>query len=127
VDPIILRFNIAILIFIILIPFTTDISGAYDGVLIAVLLFHANILIIGALFLGLWTYICRCSYLSGEIFDAAMAGERFWLLATVPSVAILGIAVSFFSPPYSLLTYLLVPILTAIRKRSLRNLEQKNV
>ncbi|MDO9034578.1 MAG: TMEM175 family protein, partial [Methanoregula sp.] len=32
VNPTILRFNIAILIFIVLIPFTTDVSGAYDGV-----------------------------------------------------------------------------------------------
>jgi len=120
VDPTILRFNVAILIFIVLIPFTTDVSGAYDGVLIAVLLFHANILIIGALFLGQWMYICRCSQLCDAEFNVATEGTRFWLLATIPSIAILGIGVAFFSPPYSLLVYLLVPIIIAIRGKSSR-------
>ena len=51
VNPAILWLNIAILIFIVMIPFTTDVSGDYDGVQIAVLLFHVNFLAIGALFL----------------------------------------------------------------------------
>jgi len=116
VDPTILRFNIAILIFIVLIPFTTDVAGAYDGVRIAVLLFHVNILIVGALFLGQWMYICRGRHLCDPEFDAATEGNRFWLPATIPSVAILGILVAFFSPPYSLLAYLLVPFIVIIRR-----------
>jgi uncharacterized membrane protein len=116
VDPTILRFNIAILIFIVLIPFTTDVAGAYDGVRIAVLLFHVNILIVGALFLGQWMYICRCSHLCDAEFDSATKRNRFLLLATIPSVAILGIVVAFFSPPYSLLVYLLVPFIFTIRQ-----------
>jgi uncharacterized membrane protein len=115
VDPTILRFNIAILIFIVLIPFTTDLAGAYDGVRIAVLLFHVNILIVGALFLGQWMYICRCSHLCDAEFDSATKRTRFRLLATIPSVAILGIVVAFFSPPYSLLVYLLVPFISIVR------------
>jgi uncharacterized membrane protein len=116
VDPTILRFNIAILIFIVLIPFTTDVAGAYDGVRIAVLLFHVNILIVGALFLGQWMYIGRCSHLCDAEFDSATKRKRFRLLANIPSVAILGIAVAFFSPPFSLLVYLLVPFILTIRQ-----------
>jgi uncharacterized membrane protein len=115
VDPTILRFNITILIFIVLIPFTTDVAGAYDGVRIAVLLFHVNILIVGALFLCQWMYICRCSHLCDAEFDSATKSPRFRLLATIPSVAILGIVVAFFSPPYSLLVYLLVPLIIIVR------------
>lgn len=125
VDPTILRFNIAILIFIVLIPFNTDVSGAYDGVLIAVLLFHANILILGGLFLGHWAYICRRSHLSDADFDCDNEGAQFWILATVPSVAILGILVAFFSPPYSLLVYPLIPIITVIRRIFSGRLKQK--
>ena len=116
VDPTILRFNIAILIFIVLIPFTTDVAGAYDGVRIAVLLFHVNILIVGALFLGQWMYICRCHHICDTDFDIAIEGKRFRLLATIPSVAFLGILVAFFSPPYSLSAYLLVPFIVIIRR-----------
>jgi uncharacterized membrane protein len=117
VDPTILRFNIAILIFIVLIPFTTDVSGAYDGVMIAVLLFHLNIMIVGGLFLGQWLYICRSSHICDPGFELANEENRFWLLATVPSVAILGMVVAVFSPPYSLLVYLLVPIINAMGKK----------
>ena len=116
VDPTILRFNIAILIFIVLIPFTTDMAGAYDRVRIAVLLFHVNILIVGALFLGQWMYICRCHHICDTDFDIAIEGKRFRLLATIPSVAFLGILVAFFSPPYSLSAYLLVPFIVIIRR-----------
>jgi len=126
VNPTILRFNIAILIFIVLIPFTTDVSGAYDGVMIAVLLFHINILIVGGLFLCHWMYICRCNHLCDTEFDIAKEGYRFWILASVPSVAILGIVVAFFSPSDSLLVYLLVPITTAIRGMLSKRLEQKS-
>lgn len=111
VDPTILRFNIATLIFIVLIPFTTDMAGAYDGVRIAVLLFHVNILIVGSLFLGQWMYIGRCSHLCDAEFESAAKRDRLILLATIPFVAILGIAVAFFSPQFSLLVYLLVPFI----------------
>ncbi|PKL58629.1 MAG: hypothetical protein CVV34_01470 [Methanomicrobiales archaeon HGW-Methanomicrobiales-5] len=116
VDPAILRFNVAILIFIVLIPFSTDVSGAYDGVRVAVLLLHVNILILGALFLGHWMYLCRSCHLCDEEFDAHTEG-RSWILATVPAVAIFGIVVAFFSPGYSLLVYLLIPVIAVIRKR----------
>ena len=126
VDPTILRFNIAILIFIVLIPFTTDVSGAYDGVMIAVLLFHLNLLIVGGLFLCHWMYICRCNHLCEAEFDIANKGERFWILATVPFVAFLGIVVAFFSPPFSLMVYLLEPIINVIRGILSKRMEQKS-
>ncbi len=127
VNPTILRFNIAILIFIVLIPFTTDVSGVYDGVIIAVILFHANLLIVGSLFLGQWTYICRSNHLCDTEFDIAKERSRFWILVTVPSVAFFGIVVAFYSPPYSLLVYLLIPFIIAIQRKSPGHLEQKSM
>ena len=127
VNPTILRFNIATLIFIVLIPFTTDVSGVYDGVIIAVILFHANLLIVGSLFLGQWTYICRSNHLCDTEFDIAKERSRFWILVTVPSVAFFGIVVAFYSPPYSLLVYLLIPFIIAIQRKSPGHLEQKSM
>ena len=127
VNPTILRFNVATLIFIVLIPFTTDVSGVYDGVIIAVILFHANLLIVGALFLGQWTYICRSNNLCDTEFDIAKERSRFWILVTVPSVAFFGIVVAFYSPPYSLLVYLLIPVIIAIQGKSSGHREQKNM
>ncbi len=125
IDPSVLRYNIAILIFIVLIPFTSDVSGTYDGVLIAVLLFHVNILIIGGLFLGHWLHICQCDSLCDRKLASGEGGYRFWILAAVPSIAFIGIIVAFISPPYSLVVYLLVPVIIAIRgKKSLRYQEK---
>lgn len=121
VNPTILRFNVAILIFIVLIPFTTDVSGAYDGILIAVLLFHVNLLIVGSLFLGQWMYICRRDHLCSTEFDINMERYRFWILVTVPSIAFLGIVMAYFSPPYSLLVYILIPVIIAIRGKPSRD------
>lgn len=116
VDPVILRFNVAILIFIVLIPFNTDVAGNYDGVMVAVVLFHVNILLLGALFAAQWRYITQSSHLCDTKFDAVSQAKRFWLLATIPSVAFLGVVISLFSPPYSLLVYLLVPVMAIVRK-----------
>jgi uncharacterized membrane protein len=127
VNPAILRFNVAILIFIVLIPFTTDVSGAYDGIMIAVLLFHVNLLIVGSLFLGQWMYICRRNHLCDTEFDIAKERYRFWILVTVPSVAFLGIVVAFFSPSFSLLVYLLIPVIIAIWGKSPGHHEQKSI
>jgi len=116
VDPTVLSLNIAILIFIVLIPFTTDIAGSYDRVEIAVILFHTNILLLGALFVAHGKYLTQSSHLCGAGSDMQSREKRFWFLATTPSVAILGIAVSVFSPPYSMMVYLLIPIIFLIRK-----------
>jgi len=127
VNPAILRFNVAILIFIVLIPFTTDVSGAYDGIIIAVLLFHVNLLIVSSLFLGQWMYICRRNHLCDTEFDLAKERYRFWILVTVPSVAFLGIVVAFFSPSNSLLVYILIPVIIAILGKTPGHHEQKSM
>lgn len=127
VDPTILSLNVAILIFTVLIPFSTDVAGNYDRVEIAVIIFHANILILGALFVAHWKYISRSTHLCDAEFDVASQEKRFWILATIPAVAIFGILVSFFSPPYSLLVYIIALIIFIIRGRISRYREQKKM
>ena len=125
VDPTILSLNVAILIFIVLIPFTTDVAGTYDRVEIAVILFHTNILIIGALFVAHWRYLSRSSHLCDTEFDPASQKKRFWFLATIPIIAILGIGIAVFSPAYSLLVYILALIIIVIKRKFSTYHEQK--
>lgn len=125
VDPTILSLNVAILIFIILIPFTTDVAGNYDRVEIAVVLFHTNILIIGALFVAHWRYLSQSSHLCDTEFDPASQKKRFWFLATIPIIAVLGIGISVFSPAYSLLVYVLALIIIVIKRKFSTYPEQK--
>ncbi len=118
VDPTVLSLNVAILIFIVLIPFTTDIAGNYDRVEIAVILFHTNILLLGALFVAHGKYISQNCHLCSAGSQTPLPEKRFWFLATTPGVAIIGIVISFFSPPYSMMVYILIPIIFGIRKIS---------
>jgi len=118
VNPTLLWLNIIILISIVLIPFTTNLAGDYMGAQIAVLLFHLNFLTIGLLFLIHWNYLSRSHNLSGTGLDPMTASQRFRLLSVMPGCAILGIALSFFSPPVSLVPYLFIPVLIIINRRS---------
>jgi uncharacterized membrane protein len=110
VDPKLLWINIFLLIFIVLIPFSTDIAGDYPDVAIAVLSFHINILIVGLLFWVHWLHIAGSSHLRNLFPDKATI--RLGMLQTVliPSVALCAILVSFLSPPGSLLVYLFAPV-----------------
>ena len=48
--------NVAILMFVALIPFSTDLVGDYSGTTIAQMFFAGNLLVLGMLFLGNWVY-----------------------------------------------------------------------
>jgi uncharacterized membrane protein len=110
VDPMLVRLNLLILAFIVFMPFTTNISGDYSEVLVAVDLFHANMFIIGMLFLCQWYYLVHNPGItSGEITPiAASTGMRRGIV--LPIVALLSIGVAFFSPSHSMMCYLLLPL-----------------
>ncbi|WAC05168.1 MAG: TMEM175 family protein [Methanoregula sp.] len=114
IDPLLVRLNLLILAFIVLMPFTTNLSGDYSNVPIAVDLFHFNMLIIGTLFLCQWYYLVHHPKItSAEIstIDAANGIRRGMVM---PFVAMLGICVSFFSPSNSMICYLLIPVLFVV-------------
>lgn len=97
----VLWLNIFILIFVVLVPFSTNISGDYSHVLIAPLIFHLNMLALGVLFLIQWQYIIRRPALlvapvhPGRVQDAVM--ERFAIILS----AVSGIVLLFIGVPFS--------------------------
>ena len=54
VNKVVLWLNVLILIFVVLVPFSTNLSGTYSHVPIAPLIFHANMLVLSCLFLVQW-------------------------------------------------------------------------
>jgi uncharacterized membrane protein len=123
VDDRLIWINILLLFFIVLIPFTTSISGDYDNVLEAVLLFHINILCTSVLLTFVWLYIRKHSEdlndgkgLEKGLRDPETAG-MFRALA-IPAVTILAIVVSFVDPSKSMWCYLIIPVIMAIIERS---------
>jgi uncharacterized membrane protein len=109
IDSRVLWLNIGILICIVLVPFTTSVSGDYSDVQIAVVLFHLNLLAIGLFFAAHWYYITHTPRLVEPAISeqSARCGSRKSFVT--PVVALIGIALSFVFPGYSMLTYLLIP------------------
>jgi uncharacterized membrane protein len=105
----VLWLNIFILIGIVLVPFTTSVSGDYSDVPIAVILFHVNLLAIGLLFLVHWCYI---THVPGLIEPPVDERTIWWGIIrgfVTPVVAVTAIILALFVPSYSTLTYLLIP------------------
>ena len=116
VDPVLIRINLLILAFIAFMPFTTNLSGDYSHVPIAVDLFHANLFIIGTLFLCQWYYLVHNPGITSAEISTTAAANGMRRGMVLPLVALLAIGVSFFSPSYSMMCYLLIPLVfVAIR------------
>jgi len=115
VDKVVLWLNILILIFVVLVPFSTNLSGDYPHVPIAPLIFHANMLILSCLFLVHWQYIIRQpALLTGpihpdRILDAVM--DRVPIIIA----ALVGMAVVLANGPISsMYMYLIFPLLMRV-------------
>lgn len=110
VDRVLLWLNILILIFVVLVPFSTNLSGDYSQVQIACIVFHVNMIVLGILFFIQWQYIIRrpsllnMSVPPSRAHDSALYRFSFILAAGI------GIIVTFYSPSFSMLSYLVVPL-----------------
>ncbi len=115
VDERLLWINILLLFFIVLIPFTTSLSGDYDNVLIAVLLFHLNLLV-ASFILTLQVFYIKRNY---SVLNPGV-DENAWNITfhprnvTLPIVAMIAIGVSFLSPHMSLWCYLLLFVINPV-------------
>ena len=109
VDDRLIWINITFLFFIVLIPFTTTISGDYSNVLEAVLFFHGNILVASLLLTLILGYInhqsAKLNPHGGELGMKGM-GRAFIL----PVTALIAIAMSFVSTDASFWCYAIVPL-----------------
>jgi uncharacterized membrane protein len=103
--------NIGILMFVALVPFSTDVAGDYSNQTIAELLFSGNLLILGLFFLLNWVYSCY----NHRLVDADL-GRRAIFRGTIrncitPVVAAMSMIVALFIPRWGLTVYLLIPVI----------------
>ena len=117
VDPALVRINLLILAFVVLMPFTTNISGDYSDVQIAVVLFHANMFVLGLLFLIHWYYLTRNPRLTSAEISRQAAANGIRRALVVLFVSWLGLVISFASPSWSMAAYMLIlPMFFIIRR-----------
>ncbi len=109
VDRILIRINILVLFFIVLIPFTTSLSGDYTNVLEAVLLFHVNLLLASLSLTAMWAYIYRHSAkLAPTMAPPVKKGIERALV--MPLVILCAIGASFVDTYASMWCYALLPL-----------------
>jgi len=108
--------NILFLFFIVLIPFSTWVSGDYPDFLPTVLLFHLNLLVASLILTFMWYYIRR-NFGKFSPGEERHSGEGLERAFTIHAVILLAIAVSFISPHASMWCYMLMPVSLIVQKR----------
>jgi uncharacterized membrane protein len=103
--------NIGILMFVALVPFTTDVAGDYSRQTLAELLFSGNLLILGLLFLLNWTYACGHHRLVDEDLGRRTIFRGVLRSCILPCVAAVSMIVALFIPRWGLTVYLLIPVI----------------
>ena len=109
--------NIVFLMFVALMPFSTDLLGDHTDDPMSGVFFGTNLLILGCLSLWNWSYATKDHRLVDRSLDpqqVALAKKRG---IVIPLVATLAIGLSLIVPQFSSYVYLLIPILHAVVER----------
>lgn len=109
-----LWFNILLLAFICLIPFSASILSDFNTNPIAASIFNGNMLIIGLLFMLNWNYATKNHRLVPEDYtkERIVKGKMNTLIFI--AVSIIAITIGIFTPENSGWAFLLIPILKAV-------------
>jgi uncharacterized membrane protein len=103
--------NIGILMFVALMPFSTDVNGDYSGNMLAQILFSGNLLVLGLLFLLNWWYACYHHRLVAPDLGREIIMRGIRRGSIVPVIAFISIILSLFIPRHALWVYLLIPVI----------------
>lgn len=106
--------NIAILMFVALIPFSTDLVGDYSGTTIAEMFFAGNLLVLGMLFLGNWVYATRRHRLVENDMSETVVVQGIRRNLIAPAISLVVIGLSVVIPEWSLWLYVSIPIILAL-------------
>jgi uncharacterized membrane protein len=122
VDPVIMRITLFILACVVLMPFTTNVSGDYSDARFAVDLFHVNMFSLGLLFLIHWWYLTRNPDITSVAISSREASTGMYGSLVTPLISALAFLLSFISPSWSMATYLLIiPCNAIVRRYGQRN------
>ena len=96
--------NIVWLLFIALIPFSTNLVGDYGYLTVPMIFFNLNLLIIGVLCSINWYYADYKNFID-ESMNRELINSRKKLNLALPVLALIAIALSFIIPSYCTLVY----------------------
>jgi uncharacterized membrane protein len=112
--------NFFALMFVVLIPFSTSLEGHFPDNTLATLIFNTNMLAVGVIYYLLWHYATwDYRLVEREVFDENRIRISRQRAMVMPLVALLAIALTFVSPGWSSMAYMLIPlVLVGIERRA---------
>jgi uncharacterized membrane protein len=117
VDSGMMRITLFILACVVLMPFTTSISGRYSEVQVAVNIFHINMFCLGLFFLIQWWYVTRNPDVTSVAISSRDASMGMYRALITPVVSAVGFIFSYVNPSWSMSAYLLIIPGVAIVRR----------
>jgi len=111
--------NIACLLFVALLPFSTALAGDYPDTPLAAIVFEANLLTIGLLILLIWNYATVGRRLVERSLDESVVILHTRRSLIIPVISAIGILLALAGSTWSTAVYLLsVPFLLVIQRYS---------
>lgn len=95
------------LLFIALIPFSTNFVSHYGDHVLPMLFFNLNMFIIGIFYILIWTYASKMDYLHENV-DRKKIEEVNRMNYVLPIVALIAICLTFIKPSWSPYSYFLI-------------------
>lgn len=116
IDARLLWINLMLMMFVTLIPFTTNLAGDYGDIQIGILPLEINILMMTLIFGYQWSYaISRPQLLRYELNPSEVARSRERHIVQI-AISLAAIGISFFSPTWSTLPYIILPYIFISRR-----------
>ena len=109
VDTRLLWINIITLMFVALMPFSTDIAGDFSDEVAAEVFFAGNVMALGLLLLANWAYATRNHGLVDSDIGQKVIVLELKRNTVIPLISAIVIGLSFFISPWSLWLYVITP------------------
>lgn len=106
-DQTLLWINILWLLFVALVPFSTNMVGDYGNLQAPVIFFDLNLFFIGLLFYLNWYYADKKDFIDPGVHRELIESQKKLNLA-LPSIALIAMALTFISPGWSSLVYITI-------------------
>lgn len=118
IDDKLLWLNIILLLFIVMVPLSTDLFGEHRTMWPTALFINTNLFLVLVMIYGMWLYASS----HPELLDPNLAAEHITFtrrraLMIVPFLSLLAIALSFIVPEWSTVPYIFVPFIMMRRRK----------
>jgi uncharacterized membrane protein len=124
VDRNFIWYNILLLLFISLIPFSSDLLGEYPFNRVAAIIFGINMLAIWLIISGSWRYATRNNRLVNKDLDKGLVDQISKRNHIITILFLIATAISVVSVNIVITSYILIPLIVKLYGKKMSKLEQ---